>query len=299
MICGPGIEVAHIIPKSMYQFYPNVANDDEGWNLTNSSGNCILLDSLTHVIHDNRLIAIQPSSQRIRLFAPVKPLLERSNRQAGFGGYRPAWESLDWHYKMCVVENMCAILLQEEGGAKRVLRKGLPVSEIDEGTGDESREGIGGPEDNDDTTECGDGPSGTVGPDASGSGPFTHGVATELHSFYKPSSSISISRHDSTTTTDATPSTPPELFPFEENLQNPKYNTQADTMTSLQNIHPRLRIYTGSSITMPTEDDYCDSGEEESFILYNEDEETSNRRRKISEELMRWVNGEVNQAVNI
>ncbi|KAI9772220.1 MAG: hypothetical protein M1840_000969 [Geoglossum simile] len=299
-VCGPGIEVAHIIPKSMYQFYPNAASGDDGWNLINSPRNCILLDSLTHVIHDNRLIAIQPSSNRIRLFAPVKPLLEKSNRQAGFGRSRPAWESLDWHYNMCVVENMCAILLQEEGGAKRALRRWLPVSEIDEGTGDGSRKGIWGSEDNDDTREGGDGPPGATGPDASSSGPFTHGAATELHGLYKPSSSISISRHDSTTTTDATPSTPPELFSFEKSLQNPKYNAQADTMTSLQNKRPRLRIYTGSSATMPTEDGYCDSGEEENFVFYYEDEEeTSKRRRRIEEELRRWINGEVNQAVNI
>src|SRR5262249_9636654 len=98
MICGPGIEVTHIVPKSAYMFHRGGASKDERWFLTNSARNCILLDSSTHKIHDNRLIAIQPSSQWIRLFAPVRPLLERSNRRASFGEFGPAWESLDWHY---------------------------------------------------------------------------------------------------------------------------------------------------------------------------------------------------------
>jgi hypothetical protein len=41
-----------------------------------------------------------------------------------FARFRPAWESLDWHYNMCVVENMWVILIQDEGGPKGVLGNG-------------------------------------------------------------------------------------------------------------------------------------------------------------------------------
>ncbi|KAI9770143.1 MAG: hypothetical protein M1840_003593 [Geoglossum simile] len=315
MFCGPGIEVAHIIPKSMYMFYPGAANEGEGWRLTNSPRNCVLLDSLTHAIHDNRLIAIHPSSQRIRLFAPVKPLLRRSNRLASFGGFRPAWESLDWHYNMCVVESMCAILLQEEGGAKRTLKRGLAISEMDEGAGDGSTESV---EDNDDVGESGDGQSNAAGPwplsSAGGSGLFTRAAVTELHGHREPSCSISVSRRNSVTTVDASPPTPPELLSFGEILKNSKHNAQVElgpptdnTTTKPQSSrgHPRLRIYTSSSVTMPTDvgldehyDDYGDSGEDQDiFFLDEEDkEETSRRRRKVSEELSKWANGEVRHA---
>ncbi|KAI9767194.1 MAG: hypothetical protein M1840_005793 [Geoglossum simile] len=39
MSSGPGIEVAHIIPKSMYRFYPGAADEEQAWYSTNSLKN--------------------------------------------------------------------------------------------------------------------------------------------------------------------------------------------------------------------------------------------------------------------
>lgn len=67
-------------------------------------------------------------SERVRVFAPIAPLLPRNNRKAGLpGNYKPSSEALRWHYNMCVIENMCASLLDTEGGAKRLPWREGPV----------------------------------------------------------------------------------------------------------------------------------------------------------------------------
>lgn len=41
--------------------------------------------------------------------------------------YKPSSAALRWHYNMCVIENMCASLLDAEGGAKRLPWRQGPV----------------------------------------------------------------------------------------------------------------------------------------------------------------------------
>src|SRR5208282_4152138 len=65
---------------------------------------------------------------RIRLFAPIEPLLKRNNRKAFFKKKAPSRVSLAWHYKLTVIENMCALLLEKEGGAKRMPWREGPIS---------------------------------------------------------------------------------------------------------------------------------------------------------------------------
>jgi HNH endonuclease len=61
---GNGIETCHIIPKSSYKSYlweEDGHSELESWNVTNSTANCIAMDSLMcHKFHDNRLLAIHP-----------------------------------------------------------------------------------------------------------------------------------------------------------------------------------------------------------------------------------------------
>lgn len=42
--------------------YPNESTRVEKWNLVNSYKNCIMLDSVSHRLHDNRLLAMHPVS---------------------------------------------------------------------------------------------------------------------------------------------------------------------------------------------------------------------------------------------
>ena len=64
MISGPGLECAHLFPKSLFEWYnyPNGSTRVEKWNLVNSYKNCMLLDSVSHRLHDNRLLAVHPVS---------------------------------------------------------------------------------------------------------------------------------------------------------------------------------------------------------------------------------------------
>lgn len=62
MISGPGMQACHIVPKSMYKWFPTDDDDNPGeleqWNRTNSLCNCILLDAFVHTVHDLRLLAV-------------------------------------------------------------------------------------------------------------------------------------------------------------------------------------------------------------------------------------------------
>lgn len=56
----------------------------------------------------------------MRSFTPIGTLLSRSGRKAEFPlNGAPLRAALKWHYEMCVVENMCALMLEAEDGAKR------------------------------------------------------------------------------------------------------------------------------------------------------------------------------------
>jgi hypothetical protein len=65
------------------------------------------------------------------VFAPIPVLLERCNEKALFEEDPPYPESLAWHYNMCVFENMCALSLQEAGGAKRIRQPGPSKASIE------------------------------------------------------------------------------------------------------------------------------------------------------------------------
>ena len=68
MISGPGMETCHIVPKAMFKWYPvpngEIVTDQQLWDRVNSSDNCIVMNSLTHTIFDNRLLAIHPVSSK-------------------------------------------------------------------------------------------------------------------------------------------------------------------------------------------------------------------------------------------
>lgn len=70
MVTGPALECAHLFPKSLFEWYdyPNESTRVEKWNRVNSYSNCILMDSSTHRIHDNRLVAIHPVSTKYSIF---------------------------------------------------------------------------------------------------------------------------------------------------------------------------------------------------------------------------------------
>jgi hypothetical protein len=123
---GVGIENCHIIPESMYEWYPwednNAHSQRDSWNAVNRISNCMAMESLSHCLHDNRLLAVHPDSCKIRLFAPigVEHLMKRNNQEAFFQDAPPHESSLAWHYRMTVMENMGALHLQAIGGAKRI-----------------------------------------------------------------------------------------------------------------------------------------------------------------------------------
>lgn len=70
MVSGPALECAHLFPKSLFEWYdyPNESTRVEQWNRVNSYRNCVLMDSSTHRIHDNRLVAIHPVSTKYSTF---------------------------------------------------------------------------------------------------------------------------------------------------------------------------------------------------------------------------------------
>lgn len=88
----------------------------------------------SHTIHDNRLLVVHPASMkapclgllvalnyRIRLFAPIQSPQHRNNTRAYLNQYPSANSSMRRHYGKTVFENMSALFLELEGGAKRML----------------------------------------------------------------------------------------------------------------------------------------------------------------------------------
>jgi HNH endonuclease len=69
MVSGLAIETCHIIPKAMFKWYPwqnGEPSEQDLWNAVNNIDNCMVMDSISHTIHDNRLLAVHPVS--------IKPL---------------------------------------------------------------------------------------------------------------------------------------------------------------------------------------------------------------------------------
>jgi len=108
----------------MYMWYPWEDNSEhslqDSWNAVNQISNCMTMEPHSHFLHDNRLLAVHPNSNKIRLFAPIEPLMKRNSEVALFQGTPPRMTLLAWHYRMTVVENMGALFLQAMGGAKKI-----------------------------------------------------------------------------------------------------------------------------------------------------------------------------------
>lgn len=106
------------------------------WDDVNSIDNCMTMDSACHAIHDNRLLAIHhvrltqtenfsscwllKVTYKIRLFAPVPALIMQNDQKSLFSQTSPGEEILHCHYKLTMMENMCARFLDKKGGAKRM-----------------------------------------------------------------------------------------------------------------------------------------------------------------------------------
>ena len=55
------------------------------------------------------------------LLLPIQPLQQRINARTYFNLYQPGKVSLRWHYyEQTVMENMCALFLELDGGGKRI-----------------------------------------------------------------------------------------------------------------------------------------------------------------------------------
>lgn len=114
---------------------PDESSRQEKWLAVNNPQNCKFMDSLSHRLHNNRLLAIHPANtiysmfgivfnfmkvtHRVRFFAPIFSLIQR-NHAIGFLPIigRPWITSLKWHYEATVVENMWAVFLLNDGGSK-------------------------------------------------------------------------------------------------------------------------------------------------------------------------------------
>lgn len=121
---GPALQACHIIPQQHYHLYPveeDRGNEDDeieyssqrlrlAWQRTWSADNGILLLSHLHELFDARVIAINPDTELVHIFAPYDVVDEYHGRKA----YLP--DSVDrralrHHYEMCWAENMTAKML--------------------------------------------------------------------------------------------------------------------------------------------------------------------------------------------
>ncbi|KAK5995255.1 hypothetical protein PT974_03654 [Cladobotryum mycophilum] len=122
-----GIHACHIVPQIHYHVYPlSMAYLDpesppiqssrrmleEQWNATWSPDNGICLASHMHELYDNRLISIQPTTLKIRVFAPYDMILPYHGRTAYFSGIQPSKRSLEHHWRVTCIENMVATHLE-------------------------------------------------------------------------------------------------------------------------------------------------------------------------------------------
>src|SRR5437764_4125722 len=121
MVCGPCIDACHLVPQSAFTNYPLDDDDDDDvlesnsfaklqrkYELTWSLDNALCLKSDLHRLHDARLLAIHPKTLRIRTWAPSGISLPYHGTTATFPVSFPSSKALEYHWKMCVIENMCA-----------------------------------------------------------------------------------------------------------------------------------------------------------------------------------------------
>ncbi|KAF3916981.1 hypothetical protein ABW21_db0200206 [Orbilia brochopaga] len=140
--CGPGLDVAHIVPKDFWFAYPlsPAASGDAGpmpsdvpplyrytmetmrcqYSRTWDSANGLLLRADLHAVFDKRLIGIHPVDLKIRVFAPMKAYIGLHGKQA----YIPKDADIDrkalrWHWMQCIIENFSAHSFHEQQEARQ------------------------------------------------------------------------------------------------------------------------------------------------------------------------------------
>ncbi|KAK6336567.1 hypothetical protein TWF696_002116 [Orbilia brochopaga] len=127
--CGPGYTATHIVPQQLWFSYPDRLDQrihDYPINVVPSSDSCdestlrsrmaktwrlangILLRADIHEIFNQRLLAIHPVTDEMRIFAPMDVV-------AGYHGKKVIWEArpdrtaIAYHYQQCVLENVGAM----------------------------------------------------------------------------------------------------------------------------------------------------------------------------------------------
>ncbi|KAI0449066.1 hypothetical protein F5B21DRAFT_495628 [Xylaria acuta] len=114
---GMVMEAAHIVPQVHWSKYPArdqgvAALDDhpalrDAWEATWHMSNGLLLSIQIHRLFDARLISIEPTTKRIRVFMPCDFLTEYHGKKALLPE-GVSISALQHHYDMCCIENMTA-----------------------------------------------------------------------------------------------------------------------------------------------------------------------------------------------
>lgn len=115
---GPGLTISHVIPPQHFEIYPIDTSgidekDDElteKWRMTwDTRENGIALLHHFHVLWKARLVAIEPTTLRVRCFGPYDSITAYDGKKAHFSfSIVPNRDALRWHYNMCVHENITA-----------------------------------------------------------------------------------------------------------------------------------------------------------------------------------------------
>ncbi|KAL1877008.1 hypothetical protein Daus18300_002617 [Diaporthe australafricana] len=115
---GPGLTILHIIPPQHFEIYPIDTSgvdekDDEltkKWRMTwHTRENGIALLNHFHALWKARLVAIEPTTLRVRCFGPYNSITAYDGKKAHFSvSTLPNKDALRWHYNMCIHENITA-----------------------------------------------------------------------------------------------------------------------------------------------------------------------------------------------
>lgn len=110
----PGLTISHIIPPQHFDVYPIDKSDIDGeddelaekWRMTwNARENGIVLLGHFHALWKARLVAVEPATLTVRCFGPYDSLSAYEGKKAHFSNV-PNRGALQWHYDMCVWENI-------------------------------------------------------------------------------------------------------------------------------------------------------------------------------------------------
>ncbi|KAI0868665.1 hypothetical protein GGS24DRAFT_481628 [Hypoxylon argillaceum] len=114
---GMVVEAVHIIPQIHWCKFPdpkqNISAPDDlnalrdSWQATWHTSNGLLLYVHIHRLFDARLVSIEPTTKRIRVFMPCDSLTEYQGKFA-FLPEGVNLNALQHHYDMCCIENMAA-----------------------------------------------------------------------------------------------------------------------------------------------------------------------------------------------